>query len=186
MVPLSNSEHGTAPSRIPTAACSPYRVRLRCAVQFYHVALQVLLLHELLGAGGALKDSRGGSAPSCPPTATSARGEERHRASTTGRGALFRHRIPGEATRSAWVWCLPAARSSSQIGNDPQGAAADQARRFGCPTPQRLAPLPPHPRLAVSVGMLEAGTADLVRHVPRVRHHVQPQLHPPLEHLLAH
>lgn len=35
-------------------ACSPYRMGLWCAMQLYHVALQVLLLHELLHAGGAL------------------------------------------------------------------------------------------------------------------------------------
>lgn len=30
------------------------RMGLWCAMQLYHVALQVLLLHELLHAGGAL------------------------------------------------------------------------------------------------------------------------------------
>lgn len=60
-------EHRNIPSENPTAACSPYRVGLWRAVQLYHVALQVLLLHELLGAGGALEDRRGGSASSQPP-----------------------------------------------------------------------------------------------------------------------
>lgn len=43
----------THPHLVP--ACSPYRMGLWCAMQLYHVALQVLLLHELLHAGGALK-----------------------------------------------------------------------------------------------------------------------------------
>lgn len=53
-------------SPLPPAR-SPYCVGLRRAVQLYHVALQVLLLHELLGTGGALKGRRAGSASSCPP-----------------------------------------------------------------------------------------------------------------------
>lgn len=52
-----------APATRPLRPPAPHRVGLRRAVQLYHVALQVLLLHELLGAGGALGHRRGGQAP---------------------------------------------------------------------------------------------------------------------------
>lgn len=39
--------------------------------------------------------------------------------------------------------------------------------------------------LGPAPGCTATCTADLIGHLPRVRHHVESQFHPPLEHLLA-
>lgn len=77
---------------------SPYRVGLRRAVQLYHVALQVLLLHELLGAGGALQGRTGPSAPSAPQPISVRGDHQQHNRGSGLRASLEQEELPPGST----------------------------------------------------------------------------------------